>query len=91
MCEWSNPSCLTIRINGTSLGLTQDLYLITVYIPPKTVPTLNQLVLTPSISSFRLTIASPPWHMLFGWEISTPTWIRRIAPLRQSPPISFQL
>ena len=35
MCEWSNPSCLTIRINGTSLGLTQDLDLITVYITPE--------------------------------------------------------
>ena len=35
MSEWSNPSCLTIRINGTALGLSQDLYLITVYIPPE--------------------------------------------------------
>ena len=35
MCKWSNPSCLTIRINGASLGLTQDLYLIMVYIPPE--------------------------------------------------------
>ena len=35
MCEWSNPSCLTIRIQGNSLGLLQDLYIIMVYIPPE--------------------------------------------------------
>ena len=35
MCEWSNPCCLTLRINGSALGLSQDLHLVTVYIPPE--------------------------------------------------------
>ena len=35
MCEWSNPCCLTLRINGSTLGLSQDLYIVTVYIPPE--------------------------------------------------------
>ena len=29
MCDWSNPSWLTIRVHGNSLGLSQDLYIIT--------------------------------------------------------------
>ena len=35
MCDWSNFSCLTICIHGNSLDLSQDLYIITVYIPPE--------------------------------------------------------
>ena len=35
MCEWSNPCCLTVRINGSALDLSQDLYIVTVYVPPE--------------------------------------------------------
>ena len=35
MCEWSNPCWVTLQINGSALGLSQDLYIVTVYIPPE--------------------------------------------------------
>ena len=35
MCEWSNPCCLTLRVNGSALDLSQDLYIVTVCIPPE--------------------------------------------------------
>ena len=35
MCEWSTPCCLTIRVNGPALDLSQDLYIVTVYVPPE--------------------------------------------------------
>ena len=35
MCEWSNPCCLTIRVNGAALDLAHDLYIVTVYVPPE--------------------------------------------------------
>ena len=35
MCEWSKPCCLTLRVNGSALHLSQDLYIVTVYIPPE--------------------------------------------------------
>ena len=33
MCDWSNTSCLTIKIKGSVLHYEHDLYVITVYIP----------------------------------------------------------
>ena len=30
MCDWSNPCCLAIKINATSVSLHQDLYILTV-------------------------------------------------------------
>ena len=35
MCEWSNPCCLTIRVNGSALDLSHDLYIVMVYVPPE--------------------------------------------------------
>ena len=35
MCDWSNPCCLAIKINATSVSLHQDLYILTVYLPPE--------------------------------------------------------
>ena len=35
MCDWSNPSCLTIRIKGSVLNYENDLYVMTIYIPPE--------------------------------------------------------
>ena len=35
MCDWSNPSCLAIRIQWSVLNYEKDLYVIMVYIPPE--------------------------------------------------------
>ena len=35
MCDWSNPSCLTIKIKGSVLNYKNDLHVIMVYIPPE--------------------------------------------------------
>ena len=35
MCDWSNPSCLALRISGSILNYERDLYVLTVYIPPE--------------------------------------------------------
>ena len=35
MCDWSNPSCLAIRVQGSVLNYEKDLYVLTVYIPPE--------------------------------------------------------
>ena len=35
MCDWSNPRRLTIKINGSVLNYENDLYVMTVYIPPE--------------------------------------------------------
>ena len=35
MCDWSNPGCLAIRIQGSILNYEKDLYVLMVYIPPK--------------------------------------------------------
>ena len=35
MCDWSNPCCLAIKIKASTLHLPQDLYILTVYLPPE--------------------------------------------------------
>ena len=35
MCDWTNPSCLALRISGSILNYERDLYVLTVYIPPE--------------------------------------------------------
>ena len=43
MCEWSNPFCLTICVNGAALDLAHDLYIVTVYVPPENSSYLKSL------------------------------------------------
>ena len=35
MCDWSTPCCLAIKINAKAVSLHQDLYVLTVYLPPE--------------------------------------------------------
>ena len=35
MCDWSNPCCLAIKIKAATISLHQDLYVLTVYLPPE--------------------------------------------------------
>ena len=35
MCDWPNPSCLTIRIQGQAINQPSDLYVLTAYLPPE--------------------------------------------------------
>ena len=44
MCDWSNPSCLALRISGSILNYERDLYVLTVYIPPLRPTPSNPLI-----------------------------------------------
>ena len=54
MCDWSNPSCLTIRIQGQAINQPSDLYVLTVSLPPEHSSYLRSTYLN------RLTKKSPP-------------------------------
>ena len=60
MCEWSNPCCLTIRINGMALDLSHDLYIVTVYVPPENSSYLKSTGIDPFDLLFQTQHRIPP-------------------------------
>ena len=60
MCDWSNPSCLAIRLQGSVLNYERDLYVLTVYIPPEG-------------SSYLKANAIQPFHLLRSSYAKIPT------------------